>query len=137
MTLPRYIKQAPKWWKYFPYLKILKGCLFFKWIYLRNDIYSNLQSDIPDDRNYSVLLHEMKHLERMKFLGMFRFGFQYIFSRKHRLEEELLAIREQIIYLKSKNLEYDIDWSARTLAGWPYLWCTSYENAKKRLEEIC
>ncbi len=136
MKLPDFVKQAPIWWKYFPYLKILRGCLFFNKIYLRNDIYSNLLSKNPDDYNYSVLLHEMKHLERMNAIGMIKFGFQYIFSKKHRLEEELLAMQEQIRYLRSKNLKFDIGKAAFSLSSWAYLWATDLENAKSKLMEI-
>lgn len=113
-----------------------KGFLLGRSIYLRPEIYQNLLSKNPDPRNIGILIHENTHYSRMNKIGIFKFNIIYLFSRKSRLEEELVAYKEQMKYLKSKGLNYDLDRVAKNLSNWVYLWCTSYTQAKFKLQKI-
>lgn len=111
-----------------------RGLLFLNSIYLRSDIYDDVySSDNPHPENVSVLIHEQTHLNRMRSMGMIRFGIKYIFSPEGRFEEELVAIKEQMKHLKKHDLNYDIERTAKALSGWAYLWCTTYDKAYKEL----
>lgn len=137
MTLPHFVKPAPLYWKNLFYLNKVRGLLFLNKIYLRKDIYENLLSQNPDPYNESILIHELEHLKSLKEKGWLKYGFDYNFTRRGRLEEELRAIKAQIIFLKSKNLDYPyVERSARALSGMYYLWAGKYEDIKHKLEEI-
>lgn len=113
-----------------------KGFLLLNRIYLRPEIYQDLLSPKPNYQNVGIVIHEETHYKRSKNAGMLKFAARYILTKKGRLEEELAAYGEQIRYLKSKGQNYDLDRIAKNLSGWPYFWCTSYPEAKARLEKI-
>ena len=56
-------------------------------------------------------------------------------SRHFRFQEELLAIKASMKYLKRKKLTFDTDKSARHLSSWLYLWMVSYDRAKRELDK--
>jgi len=113
-----------------------KGFLLLNRIYLRPEIYQDLLAPKPNHQNIGIVIHEETHYKRSKEAGVFEFATRYILTRKGRLEEELVAYGEQMRYLKSKGLDYDLDRVAKNLSSWPYFWCSSYLEAKAKLEKI-
>jgi hypothetical protein len=131
------IQPSQKLWRFLPYFSKLRGLLFFNKIYLRQDIYENLQSSNPDPYFESILIHELEHLKRSREQGWLKYGCNYIFTRKGRLEEELAAVRAQMQFLKSKGQNYPyIERTAKALSGPYYLWAGEYQDIKKSLEKI-
>ncbi len=98
-------------------------------IYFPPDQYDDLHSDNPSTWIQSVLIHEKVHAHRQAKMGGTQWGLRYIVSRKFRLNEELLAIREQMLFLKKHNGSYDIERKARQFAGAAYLWVLPYQQA--------
>lgn len=105
-------------------------------IYLPKRVYNNLNSNNPDPKNLAVLIHEQTHIKRQKEIGCLKWGIKYLFLPRFRFEEELLAIKAQMSYLKKHKKEFDIEKSAKYLSGWLYLWPVSYKFAKKELEKV-
>lgn len=100
------------------------------------EIYDSLTLGNPHQRFIAVLEHEKKHIERQKELGFFNFGIKYLFSSEFRFQEELLATKEGMKYLKQNKLDFDTERSAKFLSSWLYLWMVSYERAKRELYKI-
>lgn len=91
-------------------------------------------SNNPDPRYISVLKHEQTHIERQKKMGWIIWGLRYTFSPNFRFNEELEAIKTSMKYLKKVKSSFDTEKRAKFLSGWLYLWCVSYEEAKKELD---
>ena len=118
------------------YLSKAKGFMLIDKIFLRPEIYQNLLTRSPNPQNVGILIHEKTHYRRMNEIGLLKFGMKYLLSRGGRFEEELAAYKEQMRYLKSKGLDYDLDRVARNLSRWVYWWCSSYTQAKVTLQKI-
>ncbi len=136
MRLPEYAKPLPAFFSHLPWLKMYKGFLFISTIYFQREIYKNLQTKQPTHQNVGYLIHEETHHKRAKIKGLLGFGLPYLFSRKARFLEEFVAYKAQIEYLKSNNQPFNYEITARNLSGLPYLWCVSYEEAKKSLDSV-
>lgn len=102
-------------------------------IYLPKKVFENLKSAKPDPKNIAILLHEQEHIKRQSREGWFKWGVKYIFSRKFRFSEELVAIKASLRYRK---IGFDVEKEARILSGWLYLWPVSYKTAKRELEKM-
>lgn len=123
MKLPRYVKPLPRsfsrfWFKGFT-------VMFFKIIFLRREIFDNLQSNNPTIQNLSVLKHEESHLSRAGKLQ----ALKYLFPKYH-LKEELIAYKEQLKFLKENNETYNLENIANHLPG------LDYQSAKKLLTKL-
>jgi hypothetical protein len=105
-------------------------------IYISKNTYDNLQTKSPNPKNVAVLIHEQTHIKRQKETGWFLWGLKYCFLKKFRFNEELVAIKESMKYLKIKNIKWDTEKSAKYLSSYLYLWCTDYKNAKEKLDKI-
>jgi hypothetical protein len=103
-------------------------------IYLPKKIHDNLNSKNPDPKNLAILIHEQTHIKRQKEMGLLKWGIKYIFLPKFRFEEEILAIKAQMRYLKKRKIKFDIEKSAKYLSSWLYLRPVSYKIAKKELK---
>lgn len=95
-----------------------------------------MQTKNPNPYYIATLEHEKRHLEREKEVGFLKFGFKYLFSPKFRFQEELIADKEAMKFLKKKGLTFNIEKSARYLSSWLYLWPVSEEKAKKELTKL-
>ncbi len=136
MKLNPYVKPMTGPVLEFAKLTKAKGFLLLDWIFLRPEIYQDLLMAKPNPQNIGIIIHEETHYKRSKEAGVVKFATRYILSRKGRLEEELAAYGEQMRYLKRQGLDYDLDRVAKNLSSWTYLWCSSYSEAKARLEKI-
>ncbi len=104
-------------------------------IYLPREVYENLYSNNPKPKWIAVLKHEQEHIKREKEMGAIVFGLRYLFSPKFRFQEELVAIKAQMKYLKSVGEKFDINKAANFVSGWLYLWPVTTELAKRVLDE--
>lgn len=130
------IKRKPNFWNLLPWLSSYTAQAFFSKIYVSEELYNDLKSKKPKPRSIATLEHERKHIERQKKLGLINFGIRYVFFPKFRLDEELLAIKESMKYLKRRGLDFDIERATGFLSSWLYFWMTSYNEAKRELEKI-
>lgn len=137
MNLPKYVKSKSGFWKLFP--KIISSgtaqCIY-PFIFLPEHIYKDLISPTPKPSSVALLLHEQVHYERQKREGIILWPILYIISPKFRFNEELLAFKEQIEYLKKHNLTLDLELRAKRLSSWLYPWCVSYEKAFLELKKF-
>ncbi|MEK9169489.1 MAG: hypothetical protein AAB788_01980, partial [Patescibacteria group bacterium] len=137
MNLPKYVKSKSGFWKLFP--KIISSgtaqCTY-PFIFLPENIYYDLISTSPKRQSISVLLHEEVHFKRQKQQGILLWIIKYLILSKFRFNEELLAFKEQVTYLKKHNLTLDLELRAKRLSSWLYLWCISYEKALLELKKF-
>ncbi len=103
-------------------------------IYLPQSVYSQWVSDVVSQQIYAVIEHERVHLQRQKKIGLFKWLLLYLLSPEFRVREELLAIKAQLAYLKSKGVGYDLQKIAWDLSGATYLWAISYNQAREKLQ---
>lgn len=130
------VKKKTILWDVFPWLSSNTAQAMYPNIFVSQKVFDDLSKPKPKDTFIAVLEHENKHIERQKELGFITFGIRYLFSPIFRFQEELLAIREEMRYLKKNKLSFDTDRSAKYLSSWLYLWMTSYDKAKKELDII-
>jgi len=129
------VKKKAKLLGLFPWPSPSTAQAFYPNIFVSSEVFWDLHQPHPNPRFIAVLEHEKKHIERQKELGVFKFGLKYLFFPRFRFQEELLAIKEGMKYLKRKNLAFDTDRSAMFLSSWLYLWMVTYARAKKELDK--
>lgn len=130
------VRKKPKIWEFVPWLSSYTAQAIYPYIFVSKEVYNDLNKPRPSHKYIAVLEHEKKHIERQKELGFIKFGIGYLLSPKFRFQEELLAIKEGMKYLKKNKLTFDTDRSARYLSSWLYLWMASYVKAKKELDRL-
>ena len=136
MKLDSNVKIKPKYWNLIPWISEQTATTLYPNIYLPENTYRDLQTANLDPYNVARLIHEQTHITRFKKVGIVRFALKYLFDPTYRISEELIAIKKSMNFIKSKKLNWDIDRSAKFLSGWLYLWPTSYNSAKTKLEKI-
>lgn len=136
MKLPNYVRPKPGFFKYIPALKDYTANSIYPWIFIPRDIYDDLKSDVPNDKHVALLIHESTHYKRQKSIGWFKFGIKYLIFSEFRFNEELVAVKEAMKYLKSKKIKFDFDRKARHLSSHLYLWPVSKEYAEKQLRRV-
>jgi len=130
------VRKIPKWWKCIPFLQVDMAATVYPYMYFPEDVFNDLHALDPNKHNLSIYIHEKVHLDRQVKHGPFAWNFKYIFSKKFRLEEELEAIRTQMIFLKQNSLGYDIDKKAKQFASSIYLWVLPRAEAKDTLTKL-
>ena len=106
------------------------------YILVPSKVYNNLISKNSDPRFIATLEHEKKHLERQKETGFVKFAIKYLFFSEFRFKEELLAIKEEMRFLRKNKFNFDIARRAKYLSSWLYLWTVEYERAKRELDKF-
>jgi len=134
MKLPSNVKKKSWLWNLTP-VRNFAGHAIYPNIYLSKKVYKNLTSTKPKHEYVGVLIHEQTHIKREKEQGWLIFGIKYIFLQNFRFNEEFVAIKEQMKYLKKHKAKFDTDKTAHYLSSYFYLWCCQYETAKKQLDE--
>lgn len=104
-------------------------------ILVPDPIYRDLQTDNPNPKHVALLIHEEVHRKRQKEMGVLKFGYYYIFNSKFRFQEELLAVKEAMKYLKKRHIPFDFDKNVKFLSSYVYLWPISKKFAKKELKK--
>ena len=130
------VKKIPKWWRWMPFLQVDMAATIYPYMYFPEDIFNDLHATDPEKHNLSIYIHEKVHLDRQVKYGFLIWNLKYIFSKKFRLEEEIEAIRAQMIFLKQNAMGYDIDKKAKQFASSIYLWVLPQDKAKDTLTEL-
>ena len=105
-------------------------------ILIPDNIYRDLKSQKPNPRHIALLIHEETHRKRQKKIGYLKFAYKYLFDSKFRFQEELLAVKEAMRYLKSMKIAFDFEKKAKFLSSYVYLWPVSKEYAEKELHKV-
>ena len=109
-----------------------KPCwLFFTgrdtWVTIAPTIY--YPRSVSDPKHYpEVIVHESVHLQRQEAVGLTRWLLKYIFSRRFRFDEEILAIRAQLHVLPVAYRLEAIQSFAKQLSGFQYFWAASEKD---------
>ena len=130
------VRKKPTIWGFIPWLSSYTAQAIYPNIFVSKEVYDDLGKSKPNHKFIAVLEHEKKHIERQKELGFIKFGMGYLFSPRFRFQEELLAIREGMKYLKKNKLAFDTDRSAKYLSSWLYFWMVPYHKAKEELVKV-
>lgn len=83
-----------------------------------------------------VLIHEQTHFTRQYASGLFSFGWRYFFNKQFRLQEELVAIKEQMKHLKQHGEVYDIERMARFFASPTYGYVLPHDESVSILTRL-
>lgn len=110
------------------------GFAFFGKIYLRDSLWKDYQSGDPNPRTLSIIAHEQTHIKRLG--NDAKMHLKFWCDPDFRFQEELAAIQEEMKVLKTSNEKFKIEDRARDLSSVAYLWCTNYETAKNKLENM-
>ncbi len=125
----------PWYWNVLPNLRWCGASAQYSKIILRKDIYDDVTSKNPSPVWIALLEHEVKHIERQRKMGKWKFQFFYQLSPKFRINEELIADTARFKFIKKHSIKYDLDERAMMLSSWKYFWATSYKEVRKRLEK--
>lgn len=103
-------------------------------IWVKKNILDNLLSENPSPFWISLMEHEIKHIERQKEVGKWKYLLYYNLFPKFRINEELIADSARFKYVKKHKVPYSIEDRARMLSSWKYLGRISYKKAREELE---
>jgi hypothetical protein len=136
MKLPWYVFSKGSLLYYLPLIGKSTAQSLGPIILIPNNIYQDLKSDNPNPKHLALLVHEETHRKRQKEQGYFKFAIRYLFNSNFRFQEELLAVKEAMKYLKKNNIPFDFDKNAKFLSNYVYLWPVSKEYAEKELKKV-
>lgn len=132
-----YIRKIPSW---LITLNIIPDNICFAlapYIFLNKNRYEEFINNEQTAYTKAIIAHESVHVMRQSEMGLLKFILLYTFSRKFCLNEELIAIQEEMRIYKQHNKTYDTDRCARFLSSfWMYHKCTNYITAKKLLDAM-
>ncbi len=135
MKIPSYVKKHPFFWKHTPILKNSGGNSIYPLILVREEVYKDLLKDKPQPKSIALLLHEETHRQRQKKSGWLFWGVKYFTIPSFRFNEELEAYKITMKVYKKHDIYFDIERIAKHLAGPLYMWSTSYNNARSKLQD--
>lgn len=135
MKLPNNVKIKDFPWTVLPVLSTYTAHTIYPNVYVPKHIYEDLLSKNPNPKSVSVLIHEQTHIKRQRQMGWFVWGLRYCFLGSFRFEEELVAIKESMKYMKERKIDWDTKRTAKFLSGYLYLWCVPYKKAKFELDK--
>lgn len=130
------IRPIPFYFRFLPFLHSEMASSIYPNIYLTKKEYEEYQSGSVSILTQSVIIHEQEHLKNWKDIGYLNFPYLYLTNKDWRLEEELRAIKIQMIFLKENNQTYDIERKARQFSGKEYGEVLSYEESVKVLTRL-
>lgn len=137
MNLADNIKCKDGIWKLMPWIfREGTNSAIYPNIYLAPIVWDGVTGTLINHRMMAIVKHEEEHIKRQRRYGWRKWGIMYLFSSRFRLEEELVAIRSQMKYLKKHKLDFDIDRSASHLSSYLYFWCVSKKEARDRLQKV-
>jgi len=136
MKLPPYVLPKPRIIGLIPFIGDKTANSIGPFIFVPLPIFKDLTLQNPDPRHIALLVHEEMHRKRQKEMGFIKFGIQYLLNARFRFNEELLAVKEAMKYLKKKNIPFEYDKQARFLSSYVYLWPVSKKIALKELKRI-
>ncbi len=130
------IRPIPRFWSFIPYLHKDMASSIYPNIYLTKAEYEEYKNNKMSILTKSVIVHEENHIKNWQEIGYLKFPYLYLSNKNFKLEEELRAIKEQMIFLKVNNTNYDIDRKAKQFSGQEYGNLMTYEEAYKILEDL-
>ncbi len=136
MKLPWYVISKGSLLHHFPFIGKTTAQSLGLIILIPDPIYRDLQTDHPNPKHIALLIHEETHRKRQKEIGILKFAYQYLFKSTFRFQEELLAVREGMKYLKKNKITFDFEKNAMFLSDYIYLWPVSKEYTKKELKKV-
>lgn len=136
MKLPGYVISKGRFLHYLPLIGRSTAQSLGPIILIPDPIYQDLQTEHPNPKHTALLIHEETHRRRQKEMGILQFAYRYLFDSKFRFQEELVAVKEAMKYLKKNKIVFDFDKNAQFLSGYVYLWPVSEEYAEKELKKI-
>ena len=136
MKLPQHVISKGSFLDLIPLLGRSTANSIGPFIFIPLNIYNDLKSKKPNPKHIALLIHEETHRKRQKKIGFIKFGIKYIFDSKFRFNEELLAVKEGMKYLKKNKIPFNFDKNAKFLSSYVYLWPVSKKYAEKELEKV-
>ncbi len=136
MNLPPKTDSFPKFFSRLFLIKDLKGVTLYPRIFLKSEIYEDLQKAKPNPQSLAVQAHEREHLKRQKEIGLIKFFVKYFLFPRFRFEEEMIAYKKFAEILKENKIPCDSALFAKHLSGHQYFWCVSYKRAKEELDKL-
>jgi len=136
MKLPWYILSKGSFLHHLPLIGKSTAQSLGPIILVPDNIYRDLKSDNPNPKHLALLIHEETHRKRQKEMGYLSFAFRYLFNSNFRFQEELLAVKEAMKFLKKNHIEFDFDKNSKFLSSYVYLWPVSKEYAEKELKKV-
>lgn len=136
MKLPAYVRSKGLLLQNIPIIGNSTAQCIGEFIFLPDSIYKDLQTDQPDPKNIALLIHEETHRKRQKEMGNLKFALLYLINPRFRFQEELLATKEAMKYLKQSGIPFDFERSAKILSSYLYFWPVTKERAAEELEKI-
>jgi len=112
------------------------GMAYHSQIYVSPKVYNYLITNSPDPLSIALLEHEITHLKRKRQLGESNHSRKYLLSRSFRFQEELIADRAMMLYLKKRNLPFPIEKRAKKISSVLYFSMISYSEAKLKLTKM-
>lgn len=106
------------------------------YIFLPDQQYAEYLSGGMSAQTRGTIAHETVHIKREREQGVLWYGIKYLFLRKFRFQEEVIAITEQMRVWKQHNIVFDVDARAKLLSGPVYVYCVPYSIAKQVLQDI-
>lgn len=131
------VKEFTWHFKFIPFMGF-QSAVVYPNIYLPGDVYEKFSSGEMNAWEESVLIHERIHIERQGVYegGPLRWNVRYLTNKEFRFDEEIFAIKKQMIFLKDSGEVYDIDRKAKHFSGGAYLWLMSYDDAYVSLSDV-
>lgn len=126
----------PWYWNIIPTLRWCGASAHFSKIILRKDVYDDVTSKNPSPFWIALLEHEVRHIERQRAMGKWKFQLLYQLSPRFRIEEELIADKVRFEYLKKHKVPYSLEGRAKMLSSWKYFWAINYEDALRKLKRL-
>lgn len=120
MLNPSVIRRKPRW-------------LFFTGSNMWVTIYPHVYKPNGVPIVVSILAHESIHFERQKEMGKWKWLLRYCFSKKFRLNEEVVAFIEEISYIPEYCREAAVNRFATQLSSRAYCWAAKDKAAAAEL----
>ncbi len=136
MKLPWYVVPKTALFDWIPLLGKSTANSIGPFIFIPTKIYIDLKSENPNPKHIALLIHEETHRKRQKQIGFLKFGMKYLFNSNFRFQEELIAVKEAMKYLKKNKIKFDFDKNSKFLSSYVYLWPVSKKYAEKELKRV-
>jgi hypothetical protein len=130
------VKVIPSWFGKAPLLSDDIAQAIYPNIYLPQEQYDEFTSEEMSLWLESVLIYEKAHLKRQEKMHPLVLGIRYTFWKEFRLNEELLAIKEQMEFLKWRGGDYPIEEKVKQFSGKTYGHMTTEEEAREILTHL-
>lgn len=131
------IRPVPRWCVRFRILPENFSISLHPYIFLAEKLYKDLERDSLSVYTSSMIAHESTHIQMQSALGLWKWLFFYICSKRFCWEEELFATEAEMRIYKSMNIPFNVKIRAQTLSTfWLYHSCISFGKAEEVLKRL-